>query len=529
MAGTYTELQAIQQQQPPLANTSTQQQPPLANTSTQQQPPLAGTYTEVQAIQQQQPPLYINTSYQEQHIYDSPSPQHEKAVRSRMPQLESQECTNRVGSHQIRKESGVKWAILLILLIVSTLLNAAILIALFTTQPLCPQPSCPQPSCPQPSCPQVTNTTQIAEIFFQEFLSSKSEVDTFSSCDNITDDNLLRQLINVSYNNTDLLEEHIDTTRVLQQLLTDNITTLIGMVGDNIELLHTHKMSTQASQQLLTNNTTTLIEMVDDNSQLLVTHINSTETAIVSSCQDVKNKQPNSPSGYYHINSQFVYCEMGELCSTEGGWTRLAYLDMTDSTVDCPPGFMLNVTAGIRSCGRPDGEGSCSSIKFPSNSISYSEVCGRVKGYQYGSPEALDTGTDSIDSFYAEGISITQGYPRKHVWTLIAGRYEMSTTLGDCPCNIPSGPQPPSFVGDDYFCESGNPTSNNQKIVYTDDPLWDGEGCGNDEGNCCSAPGLPWFHRNLTTTTDYIELRDCANYTALNENVFVSLYEIYIK
>ena len=42
---------------------------------------------------------------------------------------------------------------------------------------------------------------------------------------------------------------------------------------------------------------------------------------------------------------------MEELCSTEGGWTRLAYLDMTDSTVDCPPGFMLNETAGIRSCG----------------------------------------------------------------------------------------------------------------------------------------------------------------------------------
>ena len=526
MAGTYTELQAIQQQQPPLADTYTelqaiqQQQPPLAGAYTelqaiqQQQPPLADTYTELQAIQQQQPPLYINNSYQEQHIYDSPSPRHEKAVRSRMTQLETQECTNRVGSHQIRKER-VKWAILLILLIVSTLLNAVILIALFITQPL---------------CPQVTNTTQIANIF-EEFLSLRSK-GKFSSCDNITDENLLRQLIDVSYNNTDLLKGHIDATRVLQQQLTNNITTLIEMVDDNTELLDTHKMSTQASQQQLTNNITTLIEMVHsgDNSQLLETHINSTQTAIVSSCQDIKNKQPNSPSGYYHINSQVVYCEMGELCSIEGGWTRLAYLDMNDSTVDCPPGFMLNVTAGIRSCGRPDGKGSCSSIKFPSNNISYSEVCGRVKGYQYGSPEALDTGTDSIDSYYAEGISITQGYPRKHVWTLIAGRYEISSTLGDCPCNIPPGPQPPSFVGDHYFCESGNPTGNHQYIVHTDDPLWDGEGCGNHEGNCCSTrPGLPWFYRSLTATTDYIELRDCASYNASNENVFISLYEIYIK
>ena len=42
---------------------------------------------------------------------------------------------------------------------------------------------------------------------------------------------------------------------------------------------------------------------------------------------------------------------MGELCSTEGGWTRLAYLDMTDSTVDCPPGLKIYENGGVRACG----------------------------------------------------------------------------------------------------------------------------------------------------------------------------------
>ena len=48
---------------------------------------------------------------------------------------------------------------------------------------------------------------------------------------------------------------------------------------------------------------------------------------------------------------------MGELCSTEGGWTRLANLNttVTDSTEECSRGFMLDETAGIRSCGRPNG------------------------------------------------------------------------------------------------------------------------------------------------------------------------------
>ncbi len=50
---------------------------------------------------------------------------------------------------------------------------------------------------------------------------------------------------------------------------------------------------------------------------------------------------------------------------------------MTDSTVDCPPGFKLYEVNGVRACGRPDTKGSCVSIKFPSNGISYSEVCGR--------------------------------------------------------------------------------------------------------------------------------------------------------
>ena len=51
------------------------------------------------------------------------------------------------------------------------------------------------------------------------------------------------------------------------------------------------------------------------------------------------------------------------------------------------------------------------------------------------------------------------------------------------------------FVGSNYFCESGNPDSSISLKLYTSDPLWDGQGCGAQEGICCSVPGLPWFHR----------------------------------
>ena len=53
---------------------------------------------------------------------------------------------------------------------------------------------------------------------------------------------------------------------------------------------------------------------------------------------------------------------MGELCGTGGGWTRLAYLDMSDSTVNCPTGFRLYQSGGVRTCGRQvSSYGSCSS------------------------------------------------------------------------------------------------------------------------------------------------------------------------
>uniref|UniRef100_A0A1X7SU88 Uncharacterized protein n=1 Tax=Amphimedon queenslandica TaxID=400682 RepID=A0A1X7SU88_AMPQE len=69
----------------------------------------------------------------------------------------------------------------------------------------------------------------------------------------------------------------------------------------------------------------------------------------------------------------------------------------------------------------------------------------------------------------------------------------------NCPCS-PGSPQNStlqSFIGNDYFCESGNPATDNSwhHNVYTSDPLWDGKGCGSIEGVCCAAPGLPWFNK----------------------------------
>ena len=230
---------------------------------------------------------------------------------------------------------------------------------------------------------------------------------------------------------------------------------------------------------------------------------------------------------------QSIYCDMEgqELCGSRGGWTRLAYLDMSDDTQNCPSGFHLyNETNEVRACGRNGTIANCVSVQFPSNGISYSQICGRVVGYQYSHTDAVGTGDNhNINSYYVEGVSITRGSPRQHVWTLMAGHSEANAGSGSCPCNNSSTVRVEPFIGDNYFCESGNNISSWSPVLYTSDPLWDGKSCGSLEVPCCTAHGLPWFHRDYgtNTTTDYIELRVCGD--SGGEDSPVSFYEIYVK
>ena len=128
-------------------------------------------------------------------------------------------------------------------------------------------------------------------------------------------------------------------------------------------------------------------------------------------------------------------------------------------------------------------------------------------------------------------MSITQGSPRQHIWTNAIGIQDTisNSGLNECPCTPGIFMQsPPSFVGSDYFCESGCPGYHDFTTFYAADPLWDGEGCGALEEECCAAPGLPWFHKVLDApTTDYIEMRLCIDEATTNENVLISSYEIY--
>ena len=261
---------------------------------------------------------------------------------------------------------------------------------------------------------------------------------------------------------------------------------------------------------------------------------------LLHSCEEIKTNWPHSPSDYYiiadnHGHTRHVYCHMENICGS-GGWMRIAYLNTSDSAEECPPGFKLYQSGGVRACGRQtSSSGSCQSVKFPSYSISYSQVCGRIMGYQYRSPDAINadfgTGHHDINSDYVDGVSLTHGSPRQHVWTFMAGTFEnKQRSTANCPCAHGTTQTVQSFIGTDYFCESGNPDTYWQSKLYIADPLWDKKGCSTIEQLCCHARGLPWFHKTIQfPTNDYIEMRVCGDQSTWDEDVPVSYYEIYVK
>ena len=114
---------------------------------------------------------------------------------------------------------------------------------------------------------------------------------------------------------------------------------------------------------------------------------------------------------------------------------RVANLNMTDPNQQCPPNFRL-YTQPKRLCGKSTSGSGCDSVKFTTNGLQYNKICGRVVGYQFGSPDVFKPDR-SIDDVYVDGVSITHGNPRKHIiWTLAAAVVE---TVSDshCPCNSP--------------------------------------------------------------------------------------------
>jgi len=140
-------------------------------------------------------------------------------------------------------------------------------------------------------------------------------------------------------------------------------------------------------------------------------------------------------------------------------------------------------------------------------------------GYQDRTCDAFQPASNFIDDAYVDGVSITYGTPRKHIWTYAVGGSEAGSPYS-CPCAQNPGPLPPAFVHENYYCEPG---------ISLSDPVWDGKGCYS-KNSCCSEPNLPWFYRQIPLTSDKnLEARICRDQVSGDEDVLVKEIKLYVQ
>ena len=151
-------------------------------------------------------------------------------------------------------------------------------------------------------------------------------------------------------------------------------------------------------------------------------------------CRDSGSYWIRSPNG----SSVLVYCNMTTLCNRRGGWRRVVKLEKyNNGSAACFPDLVNNRTNASQ-CVKNGTARGCSHTVFPLHNIEYTNICGKVEGYGYGTPDGFCT-DDRIDYFrqsnnnindnFVDGISLTyqlQGV-KKDLWTYSSASGTCST------------------------------------------------------------------------------------------------------
>ena len=174
----------------------------------------------------------------------------------------------------------------------------------------------------------------------------------------------------------------------------------------------------------------------------------------------------------------------------------------------------------------------CQGTLFSALGLSYSRACGQLRGYQFASTDAFEpynrNSSLGLSDPYVDGASITYDTAvPKHIWTYATGITTVTVhTNASCPCNSGSTAQVPPYIGNDYYCETGN---NGVGDFFPNDPLWDGQQCDGADAPCCTHPYMPWFNKTLgEATTEDIQLRLCVDEPLSNEETLLQLITLFV-
>jgi hypothetical protein len=231
-----------------------------------------------------------------------------------------------------------------------------------------------------------------------------------------------------------------------------------------------------------------------------------------SSCKEAADTRLWAPrSGLHWLTdgSQLyqAYCQDNIPGSDCRGFQRVFEFSSING---CPEGLEPISAGGMSLCRKTVDSGCSSVVVSNTHGVSYSKVCGLVTGFRKATTDGFfryNCPGCNINKPYVDGVSITHGSPRQHIWSM--------ATLGPrCESCNPSPAGLPSFVGQDYFCDGKANT------FQPADQLWGELSCGRGQYFCKELP---------EATTDNIELRVCADQGRIDEDVYIEHVELYVQ
>ena len=150
--------------------------------------------------------------------------------------------------------------------------------------------------------------------------------------------------------------------------------------------------------------------------------------------------------------------------------------------------------------------------------INYSEIRGQIGLVQVASTDGFRRygASSDINYAYVDGASLSllnENQERSHIYTyaVAINNNSSSNSLSKCPSE--GGTLPPSFVGTDYMCDSGNASSGWENKVYKKSLFEDKE-----------------FYRELDKpTSSQISLRILNDQDIDDENLLLTKSKIFIR
>ena len=147
-------------------------------------------------------------------------------------------------------------------------------------------------------------------------------------------------------------------------------------------------------------------------------------------------------------------------------------------------------------------------------------MCGKIIGYQQKTPDAFFrfiNGQTTIDSNYVDGISLTHGSsPREHIWTFAAALQEDISDPGFyVPVQMSTTQvrqhRLPLWVRTTSVTQAAMISSSSSSMEMIVSGM-----CASS--TCCFLNSPPWFLKELTPTSDDIEMRLCADQPRYDED-----------